>query len=58
MGQVATNEGQIMSIPLRATGGATVAMHVQRFLAQFFVSERAGVGEQRLLLRGVGIEEV
>lgn len=52
------NEGQIMSISLRTTGGATVAMHVQRFLAQFFVSERAGVGEQRLLLRGVGIEEV
>lgn len=57
-GQVATNEGQIMSISLRTTGGAMVAMKLQRFLAQFFVSEQPGVGEQRLLLRGVGIEEV
>ncbi|MBB2958631.1 hypothetical protein [Pseudoclavibacter helvolus] len=47
-----------MSISLRTTGGAMVAMKLQRFLAQFFVSEQPGVGEQRLLLRGVGIEEV
>ena len=47
-----------MSISLRTTRGATVAMQLQRFLARFFVTERAGVGEQRLLLRGVGIEEV
>lgn len=47
-----------MSIAFRTTGGSKVSMRLQRFLAQFFVSERAGVGEQRLLLRGVGIEEV
>ncbi|GAB3289193.1 MULTISPECIES: hypothetical protein [Pseudoclavibacter] len=47
-----------MSISLRTEGSATIAVRLQRLFSQLFVSERSGVGEQRLLLRGVGIEEV
>ncbi|NYF12866.1 hypothetical protein HDC34_001160 [Pseudoclavibacter sp. JAI123] len=47
-----------MSISVRTDGGLSMAMRLQRLFSQLFVSERSGVGEQRLLLRGVGIEEV
>lgn len=33
-------------------------VRLQQVLSRVFLSGRAGVGEQRLLLRGVGIEEV
>ncbi|PPG30900.1 hypothetical protein C5E10_12305 [Pseudoclavibacter sp. RFBG4] len=41
-----------------AAGGALFVVRLQEVLSRVFLSERAGVGEQRLLLRGVGIEEV
>ncbi|MBF4457515.1 hypothetical protein [Pseudoclavibacter sp. VKM Ac-2867] len=46
-----TNDGH-------AAGAPSFFVRVQRVLSRVFLSERAGVGEQRLLLRGVGIEEV
>ncbi|MBF4550201.1 hypothetical protein [Pseudoclavibacter sp. VKM Ac-2888] len=41
-----------------AAGAPLFVVRLQQVLSRVFLSERAGVGEQRLLLRGVGIEEV
>lgn len=41
-----------------AAGAPLFVARLQQVLSQVFLAERAGVGEQRLLLRGVGIEEV
>ncbi|VXA97787.1 hypothetical protein [Pseudoclavibacter sp. 8L] len=46
-----TNDGH-------AAGAPSFVVRLQEVLSRVFLSERAGVGEQRLLLRGVGIEEV
>ncbi len=41
-----------------AAGAPLYVVRLQPVLSRVVLSERAGVGEQRLLLRGVGIEEV
>ncbi len=41
-----------------AAGAPLFVVRLQEVLSRVFLSERAGAGEQRLLLRGVGIEEV
>ncbi|WP_424464849.1 hypothetical protein [Pseudoclavibacter helvolus] len=47
-----------MRISLRATRNTSLVARVQRFLVRCLAAEPAGIGQQRLLLRGVGIEEV
>lgn len=56
-----------MSISLRTTGvrsmhgrvsHAAFSSRLQLFFSKIFLSDRSGESEPRLLLRGVGIEEV